>query len=62
MFLIGVEHVGGDMFASIPKADAVFMKVHFINLVQYFLAFFLYVGVLSFNFDTLQIMFLLCIC
>lgn len=23
----GVEHVGGDMFLSIPKADAVFMKV-----------------------------------
>ncbi|PON40141.1 O-methyltransferase COMT-type [Trema orientale] len=22
----GVEHVGGDMFASVPKADAVFMK------------------------------------
>lgn len=23
----GVEHVGGDMFASVPRADAVFMKV-----------------------------------
>lgn len=32
MFCVGVEHVGGDMFVSIPKADAVFMKVHFINL------------------------------
>ncbi|KAF3644272.1 Caffeic acid 3-O-methyltransferase [Capsicum annuum] len=23
---IGVEHVGGDMFASVPKADAIFIK------------------------------------
>jgi hypothetical protein len=30
MFLVGVEHVGGDMFVSVPKADAVFMKVYFI--------------------------------
>ena len=25
----GVEHVGGDMFVSIPKADAIFLKVSF---------------------------------
>lgn len=25
--LAGVEHVGGDMFESVPKADAIFMKV-----------------------------------
>lgn len=25
----GVEHVGGDMFVSVPKADAIFMKVSF---------------------------------
>ena len=24
----GVSHVGGDMFKSIPKADAIFMKIH----------------------------------
>lgn len=24
---IGVEHVGGDMFVSVPKGDAIFMKV-----------------------------------
>ncbi|KAL6973040.1 caffeate O-methyltransferase [Sarracenia purpurea var. burkii] len=24
--LIGVEHVGGDMFVSVPKGDAIFMK------------------------------------
>jgi len=24
---VGVEHVGGDMFVSVPKADAIFMKV-----------------------------------
>ena len=24
---VGVEHVGGDMFVSIPKGDAIFMKV-----------------------------------
>ena len=24
----GVSHVGGDMFESIPYADAIFMKVH----------------------------------
>lgn len=23
----GVEHVGGDMFVSVPKGDAIFMKV-----------------------------------
>jgi len=27
--IAGVEHVGGDMFVSVPKADAVFMKVSF---------------------------------
>jgi hypothetical protein len=25
--LPGVEHVGGDMFETVPKADAIFMKV-----------------------------------
>lgn len=25
--LSGVEHVGGDMFETVPKADAIFMKV-----------------------------------
>jgi hypothetical protein len=25
--LAGVEHVGGDMFESVPKGDAIFMKV-----------------------------------
>lgn len=25
--IIGVEHVGGDMFISVPKGDAIFMKV-----------------------------------
>jgi hypothetical protein len=25
----GVENVGGDMFVSVPQADAVFMKVSF---------------------------------
>ena len=24
---VGVEHVGGDMFDSVPKGDAIFMKV-----------------------------------
>ena len=24
---LGVEHVGGDMFVSVPKGDAIFMKV-----------------------------------
>ena len=27
VFAIGVEHVGGDMFVSVPKGDAIFMKV-----------------------------------
>jgi len=27
MFGAGVEHVAGDMFVSVPKADAIFMKV-----------------------------------
>jgi len=25
--LAGVEHIGGDMYASVPPADAIFMKV-----------------------------------
>lgn len=25
----GVEHVGGDMFVSVPKGDAIFMKVSY---------------------------------
>lgn len=29
----GVEHVGGDMFGSVPKGDAIFMKVSFIDFV-----------------------------
>jgi len=27
LVLAGVEHVGGDMFESVPKGDAIFMKV-----------------------------------
>jgi hypothetical protein len=27
LIFAGVEHVGGDMFESVPKADAIFMKV-----------------------------------
>lgn len=27
LMLAGVEHVGGDMFETVPKADAIFMKV-----------------------------------
>lgn len=27
MLVVGVEHVGGDMFVSVPKGDAIFMKV-----------------------------------
>lgn len=26
-YWLGVEHVGGDMFASVPKGDVIFMKV-----------------------------------
>jgi len=26
-FDVGIEHVAGDMFVSIPKGDAIFMKV-----------------------------------
>ena len=25
--LAGVEHIGGDMYASVPLADAIFMRV-----------------------------------
>lgn len=28
-FRVGVEHVGGDMFESVPEGDAIFMKVAF---------------------------------
>ena len=33
----GVSHVGGNMFESIPKADAIFMKVN--NSLPYVLTF-----------------------
>ena len=29
VFGIGVEHIGGDMFVSIPSGDTIFMKVRF---------------------------------
>jgi hypothetical protein len=32
--IAGVEHVGGDMFVSVPKADAVFMKVSFFHPLE----------------------------
>lgn len=25
--LVGMQHVGGDMFQSVPKGDVIFMKV-----------------------------------
>jgi hypothetical protein len=31
----GVEHVGGDMFESVPKGDAIFMKVGLIDLCTF---------------------------
>ena len=33
IMIAGVEHVGGDMFVSVPKADAVFMKVSFFQSI-----------------------------
>ena len=33
---VGVEHVGGDMFESIPKGDAIFMKVSLYDSVNSF--------------------------
>lgn len=30
--LDGVQHVGGDMFVSVPKADAAFLKVKYLSL------------------------------
>ena len=34
---LGVEHVSGNMFVSVPKADAMFTKVSFqIRYMQYF--------------------------
>ena len=35
-FVIGVEHVKGDMFESVPQGDAIFMKVS-LSLFQYLL-------------------------
>ena len=31
----GVTHVGGDMFQSVPNADAIFMKVYSIAIKLY---------------------------
>ena len=33
---VGVEHVGGDMFDSVPKGDAIFMKVSLYDSVNSF--------------------------
>ena len=30
---VGVVHVGGDMFASVPKGDAIFLKVVNIHIL-----------------------------
>lgn len=46
--LAGVTHVGGDMFESIPTADAIFMKVSICKNSLYFIYFFI------FNFFSLQ--------
>lgn len=35
--MIGVEYVGGDMFKSVPSADAIFMKVLPFQLTPYFI-------------------------
>lgn len=32
--MLGVEHVGGDMFVSVPKGDAIFMKVSYKTIVS----------------------------
>ena len=37
--IAGVEHVGGDMFVSVPKGDAIFMKVSFQICNIYFLSY-----------------------
>lgn len=35
---VGVEHVGGDMFESVPKGDAIFMKASFLILIAILLS------------------------
>jgi len=40
--LAGVTHVGGDMFESIPTADAIFMKVSICKNSLYFIYFFIF--------------------
>ena len=41
--VVGVEHVGGDMFVSVPKADAIFMKMNFCILVFFFIFYYLFI-------------------
>jgi len=31
IYLAGVKHVAGDMFKSVPKGDAIFLKVKFVS-------------------------------
>ena len=38
-YATGVEHLGGDMFESIPIGDAIFMKVSFIFYIHFFFFF-----------------------
>lgn len=33
--VVGIEHVGGDMFSSVPEGDAIFVKVLCLKHVNY---------------------------
>ena len=37
IYIIGVEHIKGDMFENVPKGHAIFMKVSFISKRHYVL-------------------------
>ena len=51
--ILGIEHVGGDMFESVPKADAILLKVYvFLYFIEsktpfYFIT--IIIDILAFN-------------
>lgn len=50
--IVGVTHVGGDMFKYIPQADAIFMKVSHDPLLQIIFISYLSILILWLSFKT----------
>ena len=48
-----MEHVGGDMFISVPKGDAIFLKVAYVyTILTFLLVMLIYPSVHLLNYDS----------